>query len=636
MKKLIIILGSLLFIFCGCKNNENNAPSLDDKDNNYLKLGGYGDYVKYIDDNKTSNNLENDYNNLLKIVSEEKNEYFISNYTQGLLNFFSIDEHIKISIDITNEELNKLNNDYLINNKESYRICNLNIEMCGLLFHYEEVGIRQKGNTSRGEVLNEDGKINLRHYKLSFKETFNDEFREDKKNWDDTKALEYRENRNFFGLEKINIRWNRNQDKTYLKEYYAYEMYRNNGVLAPHSNPINLEMKINSKIENLGIYLAVEDIDKEYIKRNINNIYSNGDLYKLGWTNIGATLDKLEDSLFGKEKQIKENDVFKQINYVYDLKTNKKTSNHQQIKAFISKVISTTSANFYSFLQNDTLYDSVINYLAISYLLSDPDDLRGNGNNTYIYFLSDINKLMFIPTDSDRVLGSTGGSNPTGNYGLLAKPFDNNTGYMENNSLFFTKSIFNNGNTQIKTDYIKAIENIIANKWLEPTIFKSYYNKALNNYSNEVTLGSNISFNEIPFSLAEEANINGNDNLSIEVYLNKKKEVFNSFSWLDTMSGYSEYYFRGTANGWNGIENKYCLKIINNIPTIILYLEKNQEFKIAASDWSIEFNYNHLEEKDLFSNSNNSNIRVNEAGTYKIEIINYMQDNQKLKITKQN
>lgn len=636
MKKLIIILGSLLFIFCGCKYNENNAPSLDDKDNNYLKLGGYGDYVKYIDDNKTSNNLENDYNNLLKIVSEEKNEYFISNYTQGLLNFFSIDEHIKISIDITNEELNKLNNDYLINNKESYRICNLNIEMCGLLFHYEEVGIRQKGNTSRGEVLNEDGKINLRHYKLSFKETFNDEFREDKKNWDDTKALEYRENRNFFGLEKINIRWNRNQDKTYLKEYYAYEMYRNNGVLAPHSNPINLEMKINSKIENLGIYLAVEDIDKAYIKRNINNIYSNGDLYKLGWTNIGATLDKLEDSLFGKEKQIKENDVFKQINYVYDLKTNKKTSNHQQIKAFISKVISTTSANFYSFLQNDTLYDSVINYLAISYLLSDPDDLRGNANNTYIYFLSDINKLMFIPTDSDRVLGSTGGSNPTGNYGILAKPFDNNTGYMENNSLFFTKSIFNNGNTQIKIDYIKAIENIIANKWLEPTIFKSYYNKALNNYSNEVTLGSNISFNEIPFSLAEEANINGNDNLSIEVYLNKKKEVFNSFSWLDTMSGYSEYYFRGTANGWNGIENKYCLKIINNIPTIILYLEKNQEFKIAASDWSIEFNYNDLEEKDLFSNSNNSNIRVNEAGTYKIEIINYMQDNQKLKITKQN
>lgn len=629
MKKLIIFLGLFLFIFCGCKNNNSNIT-----ENNYLKLGEYGDYVKYIDDDKTSNNLFNDYNNLLKIVSDKKNDYFISNYTLGLLNFFSIDEHIKISIDITNSELNKLNNDYLNNNKESYRICNINIEMCGLLFHYEQVGIRQKGNTSRGDILNEDGKINLRHYKLSFKETFDDEFREDKMNWDDIKALEYRNNRSFFGLDKINIRWNRNQDKTYLKEYYAYETYRNNYVLSPHSNLINLEMKINDKIENLGVYLAVEDIDKSFIKRNINELYSKGDLYKLGWTNIGATLDKLDDNLFGSEKQIKNNDKFKQINYVYDLKTNKKTSNHEQIKSFISKVISTPTENFYDFFQNDTIYDSVINYLAISYLLSDPDDLRGNANNTYIYFLSDINKLIFIPTDNDRVLGSTGGSNPTGNYGLLTNPFDNNTGYMENNSLFFIKSIFDNGNNIIKDDYLNSINNIINNNWLNIKTFKIYYNKALNNYKNDLVLGENINFNKILFSLEEGKNINGNENLSIEIFFNKKIETIYNFK-SDENDYNSIYYFRGNNNNWMGIENKYCLKLKDNIPTLIIYLEKNCEFKIATSDWSLELNYNNLDEKEIFSKSENDNIKINESSLYKIEIINYNKENQILRITKQ-
>ncbi len=632
MKKLIFILG-ILFLFCGCENNNDTTNNVDNK---YIKLGDYGDYVKYIDDNISSDNLENDYNNLLTIITEDKNEYFVSNYTKGLLNFFNLDEHIKISIDISNEELNKLNNDYVNNNKESYRICNLNIEMNGLLFHYEEVGIRQKGNTSRGEVINEDGTLNLRHYKLNFTATFDDEYREDKKIWDDDKALKYREDRNFFGIEKINIRWNRNQDKTYLKEYYAYEIYRNNNVLAPHSNLVNVEMKINNKTENLGVYLAVEDIDKSFIKRNIEKQYTKGDLYKLGWSNVGATLDNLDDSLFGKEKQIKENDSFKQINYVYDLKTNKKTSNHEQIKMFISKVISTDTSNYFDFLNTDTYYDSVINYLAISYLLSDPDDLRGNANNTYVYFLSDIDKLIFIPTDNDRAFGSTGGSNPTGNYGVLTTPFDNNAGYMQNKSLFFIKSIFVNGNNKIKEDYLNSINNIINNKWLNIETFNAYYSKALNNYKNNIILGSNVNFNQVPFSLEEEKNINGNDNLSIEIYFKYKKDTFNKFNNEESIDDNSIYYFRGTNNNWNGIENDYCLKIINNVPTIIIYLEKNQQFKIASSDWAFELNYKHLEKKDLFSQSDNDNILINESALYKIEIINYKLDNQKLRINKEN
>ena len=108
-----------------------------------------------------------------------------------------MDNFISIQLEISEDTLQQLNKDYLQKNKESYRECNLNIAYKGLKFHYENVGIRQKGNTSRGNALDENNNINLRHYKLSFSETFDDEFRENPLKWTDEKALEYRENRTF-------------------------------------------------------------------------------------------------------------------------------------------------------------------------------------------------------------------------------------------------------------------------------------------------------------------------------------------------------------------------------------------------------------------------------------------------------
>ena len=67
----------------------------------------------------------------------------------------------------------------------------------------------------------------------------------------------------------IDIRWNRNGDGTYLKEYYAFETYRRNGVLAPRTNPVNMFMTVDGSKQNMGVYLAVEDIGKAFIKRNL-------------------------------------------------------------------------------------------------------------------------------------------------------------------------------------------------------------------------------------------------------------------------------------------------------------------------------------------------------------------------------
>ncbi|MDE7106661.1 MAG: CotH kinase family protein, partial [Anaeroplasmataceae bacterium] len=510
--------------------------------------------------------------------------------------------------------------------------------MGDLLFHYEQVGIRQKGNTSRGAILDNKGNINLRHYKLNFTATFDDEFTKTPIKWTDDAAYEYRDNRDFFGLEKLNIRWNRNQESTYLREYYAFEMYRNNGVLAPHSAPMQVEMKIGGASQNLGVYLGVEDIDKGFIKRNLVKASAGGDLYKMGWTNVGATLDSLDSNLFGVEYQIKEHQNFKQIGFTYDLKTNKKTSQHELIKAFIQKIINTPTDQFASFLNSDMIYDYTIKYLAISYLLGDPDDLRGNANNTYLYFLNDTYQAIFIPTDNDRALGSTGGTgNPTEHHGALNQPFDDITGYAKNTSPFFNKSILESGNTEIKQDYLNAIQEIISKKWLELETFEVYYNKAKKNYSTSLTLGNKVNGNKVEFSLKEVDSLSDGWNLSIGVYFQKKKETFTSFTWnKEEEESYTSYYLRGEMNGWDGIEKKYNLKLENGIPTLLIRLEANQAFKVADSSWGSEFNYEDLVDKTLFNSvGGNRNISAKETGLYKLEIIDYGTDHQKLLITKQ-
>lgn len=646
MKKiLIILLFSISLIFTACTDNNSVNPSIKPNDNpdkevennisgNKYLLGAYGDYAYYKDETKDVKNLESEIKGLAEIIKGQANDIYESKYQKGLLNFFDITNEIKFTININDSELKKLNSDHEINNKETYRVCNVDIELNGIIYHYENVGIRQKGNTSRGHITDGDGNINLRHYKLSFQEEFDDEYRGDKFTFKSKEAQKYQKDRTFFGLEKLNIRWNKNKDATYLKEFYSYEMYRANKVLAPRSNLVNVLMDVDGVKQNLGVYLAIEDINKAFLKRNLKENYTKGDLYKLGWSYEGARLDRLDNNLIGIEEQIKYDDKYSQINFPYDLKTNKKTSKHEQLKAFLSKAINTSVDGYYNFFKNDTIYESVINYLAVSYLLGDTDDLRGNYNNTFMYFVNGTNKMLLIPTDNDRSLGSTGGTgNPTNHHGVYNEPFDNQTGYSVNDSKFFERSIFENGNSNIKNDYVKAISQVINNGWMNISKFESYYNKAYNNYKDDLNLGNRINGDKIEFNLIEANNVSDGWNLSTNEYMRLKVETFNNF--ISDPIEYSQYYFRGNINGWS-YSKQYQLKIINGIPTIELYLENSDNccFKVANSDWSIEFNYNDLYDGSICESvGDHKNIKVNESGYYLLEIITV--DNEEvLKLTK--
>ena len=507
----------------------------DEIANNQYLLNDYGDYVEYVDSSIDPSGLKEDYEKLTKEKKYSSNDILEAKYQVGLYEFFNIENKVDININISTTELNKLNNDYYKGNKESYRICNLDITYLGMHFHFEEVGIRQKGNTSRGAIL-EGNKINLKHYKLSFEETFDDEYTETPKTWASADAKEVREDRSFFGADKIDIRWNRNEDKTYLKEYYAFEMHRNNGSLAPRSNPVHVSMSVDGNKQNLGIYLAVENINKGFIKRNFVKSARNGDLYKISWgSGKGASFDDTSDDLFGVEELVKNGDSFYQRTYTYDLKTNKKTSDHSAIKAFINASKTSTGSNRKALMQEKSLYDEFIAFTASLYIIGDPDDLRANCNNAYVYFAiaDDATKIVFIPIDHDRAFGSCGdGGNPTGNYTLQEGPFSSHLGYgQDGSSDFFNKMIVSSNSIEIRADYVAKLDEMADSKWLTTSQFESCFNLVKEHYQNDLDLGNRINYSKINLSLSASENINGNGNLSIATYLNTKRNYIKAHNW---------------------------------------------------------------------------------------------------------
>ena len=503
--------------------------------NGQYLLNDYGDYVEYVDSSKDASGLKEDYVNLTKEKKYSSNDIFEAKYQVGLYEFFNIENKVDININISSKELNKLDTDYHKGNKESYRICNLDVTYLGLHFHFEEVGIRQKGNTSRGAILDGD-KINLRHYKLSFEETFDDIYTETPKTWTSEEAKLEREDRKFFGADKIDIRWNRNEDKTYLKEYYAFEMHRNNGSLAPHSNPVHVSMSVDGSDQNLGVYLAVENINKGFIKRNFVKSARNGDLYKISWgSGKGAAFDDTSDNLFGVEELVKSGDGFYQRTYTYDLKTNKTSSDHSAIKAFINASKTSTGSTRKAMMQEKSIYDEFIAFTASLYIIGDPDDLRANCNNAYVYFaiVGDTTKIVFIPIDHDRAFGSCGdGGNPTGNYTLTESPFSSHLGYGQDGaSDFFNKMIVSSNSTEIRADYVAKLDEMADSKWMTINQFEAYFNLVKEHYQNDLELGSRINYSKISLSLEAGTNLTGNGNLNMSTYLNTKRNYIKAHNW---------------------------------------------------------------------------------------------------------
>jgi spore coat protein CotH len=425
---------------------------------------------------------------------------------------FDINNKIRFKIDITQQQLSAINTDYInyasFNSKSPiYRVCDLTIFVNDDVYFYNEVGVRMKGNTSRKRFLNEIGDIvDLIHYKFSFNETFDDRSVYSQiKVWNNEQERNERKNRTFAGMEKIDVKWNKNFDATHIKEIYAYQMFNEFGVYAPKSSLAQTTIKVGKgEVQNLGVYNIIEAVDSTFIERNFGTTNSIGDLYKVGWGNTGCNGGSLTNSnsyCWGIEDE--------KTNYfpTYDLKTNKKYSTHKRLENFIKYLNSVDIYNVEATLDNYLDVDYFIRYEAMSYFLGNPDDMRNNDNNYYLYFALDTGKAYIIPYDFDRTLGINKDWNPTNNGMMNFPPFSEykaaSYGWRINNPIYL-KTFLSKTNKTYLDLYTSYLYQIIEEDYFNVNKFNQMFEVAKNNYQDVVMPSiSAVSWMYAPFSLNE-------------------------------------------------------------------------------------------------------------------------------------
>jgi spore coat protein CotH len=310
-----------------------------------------------------------------------------------------------------------------------------------------DVGIRMKGNIfSRGPFLEQNVVVRPFHFRLRFNELFDDEAYALfglKQAWNKLDpAFQARKNRSLFGLTSLEFKWNRSRDPSLINQVYSANQYLQHNLLAPRTSLGEVHLLDASRKYQLGIYTISEPIDERFIARHFSAEAAKGDLYKalypvtLNPADMGIWNPQTSTFLFYPQ-MVGVEDTLNFYHPVYDLKTNKKTSNHESLRRLVA-----TLASLPSFPADEQLnrlkqvvhLESFLKYAAISYLIGNPDDMRNNKNNTYIYFDSVTQLAYFIPYDLDWSLGIIWDANlpinqidyspfsPIGTYGVITNP----------------------------------------------------------------------------------------------------------------------------------------------------------------------------------------------------------------------
>ena len=517
------------------------------------------------------------------------------------LNLFSADVKVELRIDISDEQLQLLQSDYEVyssfgSKSPIYRKANLYVKMTlpnGNVKErfIEEVGVRMKGNTSRTAFYNSsEGMYNLIHLKISFGETFDKEeyYGSSAKVWSSSDARKERKNRTFATLEKMDIRWNKEDDATYIREIYSYDVYREMGVLAPHANLASVDMAGN----HLGVFTIYEPVDDIFLEKNLPEELLGGDLYKCGWgINGGASF--LSYCSIGIEDE--DNALF----YAYDLKTNKKTSTHKALNNFISSIgKSGLTKGDIEALMN---VDNFISFAAISWFLGNPDDLRNNYNNYYVYFTPE-GKAMFIPYDYDRTLGISHDWNPSGHGMTKDDPLtkDRGAGGKQENPVYL-KTVVKGG--LYVEEYKDRLSEIASSNLFSSARFVDRYEKAKKLYTG-LTEPSKDFHNDGGHHTYFDINItaapsDGNGNISYADYITLKLETLHKLigngkdkeeenTGNNSGSGnenevyeVEDYYIRADFTDWN-IKEGYKMTTTDGGKTYTFDVKVNSKNKLKV------------------------------------------------------
>lgn len=539
---------------------------------------------------------------------------------------FNLGNTVSISIDMEDSELEKLQDDldYYVETgckNQLYRHCK---SVTITLKNYEntfswtikDVGIRQKGNTSRKDkwpIIGSDGKIaSLNHFKLSFDETFDDPaYGTDRIDWSsDAAGYALRKDREFLGLTGLDLKWNKNYDGTHIKEIYAHKLYKACGLISQNAGLSNFTINQvdKSKSFDMGVYTIYEPAKKSLIKRNLqdNDIMNfgtwneekkgtygasdskYGDLYKCGW-GIDLTYNNMA-------YDIGVGSIDGTYTPRYERKTN--TSDTTYSDSLLKDLGKAVATNNIDKIRTKLDIEYFAATEAVSYFVGNPDDLRNNTNNTMIYMRRSDGMGITIPIDNDRAFGIT-------------KDWEVHNGMIDVGPMDTTKapsgeSVINlYKNTILKKDsaanklYLAWITALYNSDWLKNETFNELFDIAKSTY--QATVSSD--FDYIGFSLTDS-------NVSFSNYITAKKNLCKNY--LDTNiddggdetdGDYGDLYIVGSLNGWSGKD--YPFTYLGNGVYTITFTPKNVsgneiQFKINNGedwdtiDWTIDVNNNLL------------------------------------------
>ena len=425
--------------------------------------------------------------------------------------FWNPASNIEVKLDFYNDSLIYLDNyggtDPNTAKADIYFPADLTLTLNNKTYFYKEVGVRKKGNTSRSMIF-DNGKYNggTLHYKIDFHETFSDasiykgEIAKFYHDWTgDVGGYKIRDDRLFAGMEKIDLKYNRIGDPTFLREVYARHLFRSSGIISPNGTLGKTVVVHNgTQVVCNQNYQFLEVIDKKLLRHFLTKEESQGDLYKLGWGSLGD--GTWEGANFAEKGAVVQDnngnyvagytigveDKFNNEYFIYDLKTNKKTTSNSSLVNFIhilNKKYSDygNSTDYYADLEGILDLEYFAKYEAICFFLGNPDDVRNNHNNAYIYFNPVNNLAYFIPYDFDQCLGFLPRGDDLTTYWPTTTKYQgyyryNNAEIMDMALYYKTILIDSNDNDDIRT---------YSSQWPSSSVSKSFYKETLYSFKTD-------------------------------------------------------------------------------------------------------------------------------------------------------
>ena len=320
----------------------------------------------------------------------------------------------------------------------------------GLVVNYSDLGVRLRGNTSRGK--------NKKSFKLHFEKFTDDQY--------------------FFGLKKLNLKAETN-DPSAIREHLAMNLYRENNIPVARVN--HIKFYINSNY--MGLYSSVEQIDSRFLTSRFNN--KSGNLYKCTYgSSNGADLANVSE--------VYNDDI-------YELKTNEDKNNRAQLEAFITFLTTSSDTDFENKISEYINIDSYIKQLAIEILSGHWDGYSYNKNNFYLYYNPNKSWFEYIPYDTDNTLGidwidrdwSTRNIYDWARHGNSGRPLTSRLMKSEKYIVQYSKVIDDLLKTKFNTTYQMNIaynyKNLIDNAISSDTYYPQDFGYTNNIFSNSYT-----------------------------------------------------------------------------------------------------------------------------------------------------